>query len=175
MEDFDLRPSWSLAVALKDAIKEEMAVAYHGRHRQLGENDPALALRQGHQSHTSSAPVSSNQGSPVSQQRDPTDVLRGPGDAETTPEGSTVSRANLFAAAAGADNLGCSGDSLTTEREPQPSAPVTVAGRVAATEEEAPTTRCVNEEKPENKYSLVCQRKFIPEDRDVQGGQNEVS
>ncbi|PFH37486.1 hypothetical protein BESB_039440 [Besnoitia besnoiti] len=31
LADFDLRPSWALAVALKDAIKEEMGVAWHGK------------------------------------------------------------------------------------------------------------------------------------------------
>ncbi|PHJ25471.1 rna family protein [Cystoisospora suis] len=173
LEDFDLRPSWSLAVALKDVIKEEMAMTYHGRHRQLEEDDPALTLQQGHQSHTSSAPVSSNQGAPVLQQRDSTELRQGCGEAEITPEGSTFPRANLPTAAVGGDNLQYSGGLLTTESKDQPSAPVTVAGRVAATGEEAPTNTCPHEDKPENKYSLVCQRKFVPEDKDVQGGQKE--
>ncbi|KFH05215.1 RNA methyltransferase, TrmH family protein [Toxoplasma gondii VAND] len=34
LADFDLRPSWALAVALKDAIKEEMGAAWHGKSRE---------------------------------------------------------------------------------------------------------------------------------------------
>ncbi|KEP60005.1 UNVERIFIED_CONTAM: RNA methyltransferase, TrmH family protein [Hammondia hammondi] len=34
LADFDLRPSWALAVALKDVIKEEMGAAWHGKSRE---------------------------------------------------------------------------------------------------------------------------------------------
>nr|CEL70488.1 TPA: RNA methyltransferase, TrmH family domain-containing protein, putative [Neospora caninum Liverpool] len=48
LADFDMRPSWALAVALKDAIKEEMGVAWHGKARAPETRDPALASLETH-------------------------------------------------------------------------------------------------------------------------------